>query len=538
MAITYVNGDISTSDNVSTVTGVSWTGLGHAAGDIAFSIWALLATATTVVQDASLTTIEDHTDQNLRSFLSDRTMTGSESGTVSYTVDGASLNRMSVSLVIYRGVDSVGTAVRFTEGGTGVEKHPAANNLSVTPTADNALILLVYSERSSTGNTAGTLTPPTHVGTGNPSTIRKERGTGNSGGTYTCFAEFQLGTGTAGVAQTFTQWDATPDTLLASNADMWLVPLYPPAGTDATPTPSAVATVVSAPQAVASAGATQTPAATTATAGLPQATISANATVTPAAIVTAVSAPSSARNVGAAPGVLTATAALPQATPTTAGNATSTPAAIAGVVSVPAAVPVASSAANPAVTVTTVTLPQATPQAGVSRTPSAVTAVVSAPQATPSVSDIAAPAAVTAVVALAQVTVLAGGNVTATPAAIAVLVAFPQASPAGSALATPARILTTVGAPSAVPAVSDVAAPAAFATAVSLPAASRSGAAVATPGVIVTVVTVPSVTAGGPPAPYSPLIDPVVSLHANLAVVQLISNSAATTVRPNQAELT
>lgn len=244
MAVTYVNGDISTSDNVSTVTGVSWTGLGHAAGDVAFSIWALLTTATGVVQDTGLTTIEDHTDQNLRSFFSKRTMTGSESGTVSYVVDAGSLNRMAVSLVIYRNVDTIGTAVRVTEGGTAFDKHPFgasyANQLTITPTADNALILLVYSERSSTGNTAGTLTPPTHVGTGNPSTIRKEKGTGNSGGTYTCFAEFQLGAGTAGVAQIFTQWDATPDTLVASNADMWLVALYPLA-TSTTVNPTGIA---------------------------------------------------------------------------------------------------------------------------------------------------------------------------------------------------------------------------------------------------------------------------------------------------------
>lgn len=229
MPVTYVNGDISTSDNVSTVTGVSWTGLGHVAGDYAFSIWALVSTATGVVQDSDLTTIEDHIDQNLRAIYSRRLMTGAETGTVSYVVDAGSLNRMAVALAIYRGVGSLGTAVRFTEGGTAVEKHPAANNLSYTPTADNALLLLIYSERSSTGNTAGTLTPPTHVGTGIPATIRRERGTGSSGGVYVCIAEFQLGAGTAGVAQTFTQWDATPDTLIASNADMWIQALYPAA---------------------------------------------------------------------------------------------------------------------------------------------------------------------------------------------------------------------------------------------------------------------------------------------------------------------
>lgn len=231
MAITYVNGDISTSDNVSVVTGVSWTGLGHAAGDLALSIWALLATATTVVQDAALTTLDDHTDQNLRSFLSRRDIVGSESGTLTYSVDGPSINRMAVALGIWRGVGSVGTPVRVTEAGTGVDLHPFggtyANQLAVTPTADNALIVLVYSERSSTGNTAGTLAPPNGPG-GGAATTRVEKGTGNSGGTYVQLAEFQLGAGTAGVSQVFTQWNATPDTLIASNADMWLVPLYPP----------------------------------------------------------------------------------------------------------------------------------------------------------------------------------------------------------------------------------------------------------------------------------------------------------------------
>lgn len=227
MAITWVApGDISTSDNVSVVTGVSWNGLNDLAGDYAFSIWSLLATATTVSQDALLTTLDDHTDQNLRSFLSNRLMTGSESGTVNYTVDGASLNRMAVVLGLWRGVGSVGTPVRFTEGGTGVFSHPASNNLSITPAFDNATILLAYSERSSTGNTAGTLAPPTGPG-GGSATVRVEKGTGASGGTFGQLSDFQLGAGTAGVPQAFTQWVATPSTLLASNADMWLVPLYP-----------------------------------------------------------------------------------------------------------------------------------------------------------------------------------------------------------------------------------------------------------------------------------------------------------------------
>lgn len=227
MTVAWVSpGDISTSDNVSVVTGVSWTGLNQAAGDIAVSIWSLLTTATTVVQDALLTTLDDHTDQNLRTFLSDRVMTGSESGTVNYSVDGASLNRMAVVLGLWRNVGSVGTPVRFTEGATAVANHPASNNLSVTPTADNALIVLAYSERSSTGNTAGTLAPPTGPGGGSAAT-RVERGTGLSGGTYAQLAEFQLGAGTAGNAQAFTQWVATPNTLIASNADMWLLPLYP-----------------------------------------------------------------------------------------------------------------------------------------------------------------------------------------------------------------------------------------------------------------------------------------------------------------------
>lgn len=223
-------GDISTSDNVSVVTGVSWNGLNDQVGDVAVSIFSLLATATTVSQDALLTTLDDHTDQNLRTFLSDRIMTGTESGTVNYSVDGASLNRMNVVLGLWRNVGSVGTPVRVTEGGTGVDKHPFgasyANQLAITPVLDNALIVLAYSERSSTGNTAGTLAPPTGPG-GGSATIRVEHGTGNSGGTFGQLSDFQLGAGTAGVSQVFTQWVATPNTLLASNADMWLIPMYP-----------------------------------------------------------------------------------------------------------------------------------------------------------------------------------------------------------------------------------------------------------------------------------------------------------------------
>lgn len=229
MAITYVNGDISTSDNVDSVTGLSFTGLGHAAGDWSIGVAALLIDPTPSL-DSRFTAIADEVDQNLNAILFERdgaTMTGSESGAVSFTTTGTNaINRMSVVFGIWRGVGSRGTIVNFTEGGTADDVHPVANNLSVTPTADNALILLVYSERSSTGNTAGTLAAPTGPG-GGSATIRVERGTGGSGGTYVQIAEFQLGAGTANNAQTFTQWDATPDTLIASNAEMWLIPLYP-----------------------------------------------------------------------------------------------------------------------------------------------------------------------------------------------------------------------------------------------------------------------------------------------------------------------
>lgn len=240
MAIAYVNGDISTNDNVSTVTGVAWTSLGHAAADITLGIWALDQAATTVTLDTDFTQTENHVDQNLRAILHQRlpaAMTGSESGTILYSVDAATLNRMSVAIGIWRGVSAIGTVVRFTEGGTAVFAHPSANNLSITPQVDNSLIVLIYSERSSTGNTLGTLTPPNGPG-GGAATIRKERGTGSSGGTYVCLAEFQLGAGTAGVPQAFTQWSATPTTLVASNADMWLVELKPIAGSNFTQTPS------------------------------------------------------------------------------------------------------------------------------------------------------------------------------------------------------------------------------------------------------------------------------------------------------------
>jgi hypothetical protein len=228
VAITYVNGDASTSDNVDTVAGVSFTGLGHAAGDYCAGIWALLIDPTPAL-DGRFTEIDNDIDQNLNAILFEiASMSGSESGTVSMTTTGTNaINRMSAGIVIYRGVGSRGTIVNFTEGGTADDVHPVANNLSITPTADNAMILLVYSERSSTGNTVGTLAPPTHNGTSTQATIRQERGTGGSGGTYIQLAEFLLGSGTAGVAQTFTQWDATPDTLIASNAEMWLIPLYP-----------------------------------------------------------------------------------------------------------------------------------------------------------------------------------------------------------------------------------------------------------------------------------------------------------------------
>lgn len=402
MAISWVSpGDISTNDNVDTVTGVSFTGLNQASGDYLVSVWGLLTTATTVVQDARLTTIEDHTDQNLRTFLSSRTMTGSESGTVSYTVDAASLNRMSVALGMWRGVGSVGTAVRFTEGGTAVANHPATNNLSITPIADNALIVLVYSERSSTGNTAGTLAAPTGPG-GGSATIRRERGTGGSGGVYVQIAEFQLGAGTSGVAQNFTQWVATPNTLIASNADMWLVALYP-AATDATPAPAAVAAVVALPQAVPAVDDVGAPAQVVTTVALPQATVSGNATVTPATI--------------------TAVAALPTASPQTSGNATATPAAVVSTVALPAAAPSGTAKATPAQVVTSVALPQAAPLAGATVSPAVVVTVVAVPRASVSVS--AGPAQIVTVAGLPLAVPVATRNATAAPVVVVVVAGVP-----------------------------------------------------------------------------------------------------------------
>lgn len=231
MAITYVDGDFSTSDNVTDITGLSWPS--HPSGSLALLIWALFGTYTPTM-DPAFTELDNDVDQNLRAILAARlpaSMTGAESGNISLTA--SDLNRMSAALGIWSGVASIGTTVNYTEGSTATDVHPAAGNMTITPLQDSSRIVLVYSERSSTGNTAGTMTPPTHVGTGSPATIRQEHGTGSTGGTYVCLAEFQLGAGTAGVAQTFTQWNATPDTLIASNAEMWLVELRA-AATDVT----------------------------------------------------------------------------------------------------------------------------------------------------------------------------------------------------------------------------------------------------------------------------------------------------------------
>lgn len=467
MPISYVNGDISTSDNVSTVTGVSWTGLGHAAGDQAFSIWALFFSSTGVVQDADLTTIDDHIDQNLRSILSRRTMTGSESGTVSYVVDAGSLNRMAVALAIYRGVDSIGTPVRVTEGGTGVDQHPFggsyANQLTVTPTADNALILLVYSERSSTGNTAGTLTPPTHVGTGTPATIRRERGTGNSGGTYVCIAEFQLGAGTAGVAQVFTQWNATPDTLVASNADMWLVPLYPAAsGTTVTPTaigsgeawgtPAATGSLSASLSGIGSAEAWGTPSIAATLLAAPAGIPSSEAWGTPTVAMVLAAAPAGIPSGEAwgTPSVGGALSVSPTGIPS--GAAWGTPAASGSLSASLAGIASGEAWGTPVISAVLVISPTGIPSAAAFGTPTVTSSSGSSPTGIPSAEAWGLPTVSAVLTGVA--TGIASGEQWGTPAAqlslLAVAVGIDTAEAWGSPVVTgaapaPSRDLTLVG---------------------------------------------------------------------------------------------
>lgn len=209
MAVTFVGADLSNSANVIAVTGLNWPA--HAAGDVALFGGGTVDTATPVL-DALLTQLRQDIDQNLKGTLAWRSpasMTGSESGAISFTVGAAETNRMVAGVAIFRGCSGIGTPTYLAEGGTAVSTHSSP---SVSLASANDGILLIYVERQSTS--ASTITPPTgYIDAG-------QFGTGGSGGTVMCLA-YKVTGNSAGTNNPST-WSSTNT---ASNCEVYAIPL-------------------------------------------------------------------------------------------------------------------------------------------------------------------------------------------------------------------------------------------------------------------------------------------------------------------------
>lgn len=224
MAVTFVGADLSSSVNVIAITGLNWPT--HIAGDVALFGGGAVDTSTPVL-DANFTQLRQDTDQNLKGTLAWRapaSMTGSESGAISFTVGAAETNRMVAGVAIFRGCSGLGTPTYLAEGGTAVSTHSSP---SVTLASANDGILLIYIERQSTG--ASTITPPTgYIDAG-------QFGTGGSGGTVMCLA-YKV-TGNSSGANNPSTWTSTNT---ASNAQVYAIPLTA-APTNVTVNPDGIA---------------------------------------------------------------------------------------------------------------------------------------------------------------------------------------------------------------------------------------------------------------------------------------------------------
>lgn len=209
MAVTFVGADLSSSVNVIAITGLNWPA--HAAGDVALFGGGTVDTATPVL-DANFTQLRQDIDQNLKGTLAWRSpasMTGSESGAISFTVGAAETNRMVAGVAVFRGCSGLGTPTYLAEGATAVSTHSSP---TVTLASANDGILLIYVERQSTS--ASTITPPTGY------TDAGQFGTGGSGGTVMCLA-YKLTGNSSGVNSPST-WSSTNT---ASNCQVYAIPM-------------------------------------------------------------------------------------------------------------------------------------------------------------------------------------------------------------------------------------------------------------------------------------------------------------------------
>lgn len=143
MAVTYVDGDNSTSLNVTDITGLAWPV--HAAEDLALFIGAIVDTATATI-DSEFTTERSDIDGSLESILARRlpaVMTGSESGDITMST-GATANRMSAAVAIYRGAAAIATISYLNEAGAAATTHTCP---AITISSSTSALVLLYAER-------------------------------------------------------------------------------------------------------------------------------------------------------------------------------------------------------------------------------------------------------------------------------------------------------------------------------------------------------------------------------------------------------
>jgi hypothetical protein len=178
----------ATTTSVTTLTGVSWTGLGVQSGDIAILAWTFSTTGIATAP-SGFTSVGSTDDGTCRSRVYKRVCTGSESGDVSLVNDTA--QRQSAVLYVVRGYTGVSGFKSLAETGTSTS-HACPQITTADGAVNGDAVIVVASERLTSGTVNAT------APTGFVEHTTSEFGTGGTGGAYTGVADDGLVT-----AQTF-----------------------------------------------------------------------------------------------------------------------------------------------------------------------------------------------------------------------------------------------------------------------------------------------------------------------------------------------
>lgn len=213
MVATFVGSDTDGA-NSTTLTGLVWPTV--QAGDFALIVWSF---QTTSVASAvtGFTLIDQFDGSPLRMRVLGRVCTGSESGSITLTVDVG--NRMSACLVIWRGLHATlpADAWSWRDETVSQSSHPCP---AVTPNYSGGVVLSAVGERVAPG-------------TSNWTTAYTERAdtltlAAGAGGTITAVADDGLaGTPTAGNPVTPSNW-VSADPISSVNVITFSMSLRPP----------------------------------------------------------------------------------------------------------------------------------------------------------------------------------------------------------------------------------------------------------------------------------------------------------------------